>query len=349
MGDPNTSSMTQGNRRGPMRVQELRRPGPVESNPLQPAARDIPAPGAGEVLLRIHTCGVCHTDLHIAEGDLPPRREVVILGHQVVGTVTEAGPGVDLPAGRRVGVTWLYRSCGQCAACRRGEENLCPEARFTGYDVDGGYGEYMLADARYVYDLPDRFSDTEAAPLLCAGIIGYRALRQAQVRPGDRVALFGFGASAHLAVQVAVHWGCTVFVFTRSPRHRRLAEDLGAVWTGSTEDRPPDPADSAVIFAPAGALIPRALAALRPGGTVAVNAVYLDRIPEMDYRLLYGERTLRTVANLTPRDAREFLALAAAIPVRTAVEPFPLADANAALQKLKRREVEGAAVLTIAT
>ena len=332
-----------------MRVQELRRPAPVESNPLRLASRPVPLPGPGEVLLRIVATGVCHTDLHLAEGELPPRRDVVVPGHQVVGVIEQAGPGVSLAPGQRVGVTWLFRSCGRCDACRRGEENLCPEARFTGYDVDGGYAEFMIADANFVYPLPGFFADEEAAPLLCAGIIGYRALRKADVGAGERVGLFGFGASAHLAIQVAVHWGCEVFVFTRSAAHRALAAKLGAVWTGSADDHPPRPLDRAILFAPAGALIPMALAALRPGGTLAINAVYLDRIPDMEYGLLYGERTLRSVSNLTPRDATEFLALAAEIPVRTQVERFSLEEANAALQKLKRREVQGAAVLAIAT
>jgi propanol-preferring alcohol dehydrogenase len=332
-----------------MRAQELHRPAPVETNPLQPAVRPVPVPGPGEVLLRVVATGVCHTDLHIAEGDLPPHRPVVVPGHQVVGTVEKAGEGVRLAAGERVGVTWLYRSCGACAACRRGEENLCAQAQFTGYDIDGGYAEYMLADAGFVYPIPERFTAVEAAPLLCAGVIGYRSLRKAEVSPGDRVGLYGFGASAHLAIQVAVHWGCEVAVFTRGAEHRALAAALGAAWAGTAEETPPQPLDRAVLFAPAGALIPRALAALRPGGTLAINAIHLDGIPPMPYALLYGERTLRSVSNLTPRDAREFLALAAAIPVRVAVESFPLEEANAALQKMKRRAVDGAAVLAVAT
>ncbi len=332
-----------------MRVQHVRRPAPVETNPLEPAFRPVPSPGPGEVLLRVSATGVCHTDLHIVEGELPPRREAVVPGHQVVGIVERVGPGVAFPVGQRVGVTWLYRVCGQCPACRRGEENLCPDARFTGYDEDGGYADFMVAEEGFVYPIPERFSDEEAAPLLCAGIIGYRALRRAEVGPGERVGLFGFGASAHLAIQVARHWGCEAFVFTRHPQHRALAAELGAVWTGSAEERPPAPLDRAILFAPAGALIPPALAALRPGGTLAINAIHLDRIPEMGYGLLYGERTLRSVSNLTPRDAREFLALAAEIPVRTEVERFRLEEANAALQKLKRREIRGAAVLAIRT
>ena len=332
-----------------MRVQELRHPAPVDTHPLRLATRAVPTPGSGEVLLRITATGVCHTDLHIAEGELPPHRKVVVPGHQVVGVVEGAGPGVVLLAGQRVGVTWLYRSCGQCDACRRGAENLCADARFTGYDVDGGYAEYMVADARFVYPIPERFTDEEAAPLLCAGVIGYRALLRADVGAGDRLGLFGFGASAHLAIQVAVYQRCEVFVFTRSEEHRILATKLGAAWTGSADDTPPRPLDRAILFAPTGTLIPKALSALRPGGTLAINAVYLDRIPEMEYRLLAGERTLRSVSNLTPQDVREFLELAAAIPVRSEVERFPLEEANAALLKLKRRAVKGAAVLVIAT
>lgn len=330
-----------------MRVQELHHPRPVEEEPLRPATRAVPVPGPGEVLLRVVATGVCHTDLHIAEGELPPRRQVVVPGHQVVGVVEACGPGVALPLGQRVGVTWLYRACGRCAACRRGEANLCPEARFTGYDVDGGYAEFMVADAGFVYPIPDAFSAVQAAPLLCAGVIGYRSLRKADVAPGERVGLFGFGASAHLAIQVARHWGCEVYVFTRSPEHRALAAQLGAAWTGSADDPPPQPLDRAVLFAPAGALIPRALGSLRPGGTLAINAIYMDHIPQMSYGLLYGERTLRSVSNLTPQDAREFLALAAAIPIVTEAEVFPLEAANAVLQKLKRREVKGAAVLAV--
>jgi propanol-preferring alcohol dehydrogenase len=332
-----------------MRVQELRSPGPIERAPLVLAFRPDPSPGPGEVLLRVIASGVCHTDLHIVEGELPPRRAPVVPGHQVVGVVQRAGPGVDLSPGERMGVTWLYYSCGQCPACTRGEQNLCPEARFTGYDVDGGYADFMIAQAPFIYPIPERFSAIEAAPLLCAGIIGYRSLRLAEVERGDRLGLFGFGASAHLAIQVGVYWRCEVFVFTRSAEHRRLAEELGAVWTGAADDRPPAPLDRAIVFAPSGALIPQALGVLRPGGTLAINAVYLDGIPEMDYGLLYGERTLRSVTNVTPRDAREFLALAAEIPVRTAVEIFRLEEANEALARLKRREIRGAAVLAIAT
>lgn len=330
----------------------LTRPAPVETDPLAAADPPRPDPGPGEVLLRVRACGVCHTDLHIVEGELVPHRLPVIPGHQVVGTVEAVGPdgpAAGLAPGQRVGVTWLFRACGACAACRRGEENLCPSAQFTGYDVDGGYSTWMVADRRFVFPLPERFDDVSAAPLLCAGVIGYRALRRAEVLPGSTVGLYGFGASAHLAMQVARHWGCRVYVFTRSEAHRRLAEDLGAVWTGPVDAVPPEPLDSAVSFAPAGQVIPRALAALRPGGTLAVNAVYLDRLPEMPYALLYGERTLRSVANLTARDAREFLALAAEIPVRTEVERYPLREANAALRRLKARAVQGAAVLEVAS
>jgi len=335
-----------------MAAMVLPRPAPVETDPLVAADPPRPEPGPGEVLLRVRACGVCHTDLHIVEGELAPHRLPVVPGHQVVGTVEAVGPdgaAAGLAPGQRVGVTWLFRACGACAACRRGEENLCPSAQFTGYDVDGGYSTWMVADRRFVFPLPERFDDVSAAPLLCAGVIGYRALRRAEVAPGAAVGLYGFGASAHLAIQVARHWGCRVYVFTRSEAHRRLAEDLGAVWTGPADAAPPEPLDSAVSFAPAGQVIPRALAALRPGGTLAINAVYLDRLPEMPYTLLYGERTLRSVANLTPRDAREFLALAAEIPVRTEVERYPLREANAVLRRLKARAVQGAAVLEVAS
>jgi propanol-preferring alcohol dehydrogenase len=256
--------------------------------------------------------------------------------------------GRDVPPswiGRRVGVAWLHRACGACAACARGDENLCERPQFTGYDVDGGFADYLTAPAAFVYEIPDRFSAIEGAPLLCAGIIGYRALRLAAVAPGAQVGLFGFGASAHLAIQVARHWGCEVSVVTRSAAHRRLAEALGARWVGAPGQRPPTPLDSAVVFAPAGTVVVEALRCLRPGGTVAVNAIRLDGIPAFDYALLYGERTLRSVSNSTRQDGREFLALAAAIPVRVATEILPLGEANQALQRLARGEITGSAVL----
>ncbi len=326
----------------------LPQPRPIADGPLVQRDLPRPIPGPGEILLRVKKCGVCHTDLHIVEGELPPQKLPVIPGHQVVGVVEEVGEGVRIFAsGDRVGVPWLYASCGRCEYCQRGEENLCLEAVFTGYHVDGGYADYLVGRADFAYHLPGRFTDTEAAPLLCAGIIGYRSLRLAGVRPASRVGLFGFGASAHLAIQVARHWGCEVFVFTRSLAHRRLAETLGAAWVGGSQDRPPHELDSAVVFAPSGRVVIDALRQLRRGGTVAVNAVHLDRIPEFDYQWLYWERSLRSVSNATRRDGQEFLQLAAAIPVSVETVTFPLADANGALQAVKRAEISGAAVLEV--
>lgn len=329
-----------------MLAQRLFAPAAVDSSPLMLQTVERPAPGPGQVLLRVRACGICHTDLHVIEGDLLPRRLPLTPGHQVVATVEQLGAGVSgLTHGQRVGVPWLHETCGACAFCARGQENLCDHARFTGWDVNGGYAEFMLAPAGFVIPIPEAFSDEQAAPLLCAGIIGYRALRLAETQPGEHIGLFGFGASAHLAIQLARQWGCAVSVFTRSAEHRALAEALGAEWCGRAEDSPPRPLDRAVIFAPAGGLVPRALSHLRKGGTLAINAIHLSAIPEMDYNLLYGERTVRSVSNATRQDAREFMTLAAQIPVRSAVEMFPLAEANEALRRLKRSEIRGAAVL----
>lgn len=329
-----------------MLAQRLSTPAPIDSAPLQLQTVERPTPGPGQALLRIRACGVCHTDLHVVEGDLPPHHLPLTPGHQIVATVEQLGDGVSgLALGQRVGVPWLHETCGVCAFCARGQENLCDHARFTGWDVNGGYAEYLTANADFVVPIPDAFSDEQAAPLLCAGIIGYRSLRLAEVQPGERVGLFGFGASAHIAIQLARHWDCSISVFTRSAEHRALAEALGAEWCGRAEDKPPRPLDRAVIFAPAGGLVPRALGHLRKGGTLAINAIHLSAIPEMDYNLLYGERTLRSVANATRQDAREFMALAAQIPVRTEVELFPLVEANRALLQLKRSAIKGAAVL----
>jgi propanol-preferring alcohol dehydrogenase len=298
------------------------------------------------LLLRVRACGVCHTDLHIVEGDLPPHQLPITPGHQVVALVEEAGSGVTrFKVGDRVGVPWLHFTCGECEFCRRGEENLCDRAQFTGWDVDGGYAEYMLAHADYVVPIPEGFTDVQAAPLLCAGIIGYRSLRKAGVQPGESVGLYGFGASAHIVIQVARHWGCRVSVFTRSAEHRALAASLGAEWVGGAEEKPPRPLDRAVIFAPVGALVPAALSHLRKGGTLSINAIHMSPIPEMDYTRLYGERTVTSVAHVTRRDALEFMQLAGKIPITTEVQTFPLEDANRALLMLKRSEIKGAAVL----
>jgi propanol-preferring alcohol dehydrogenase len=300
----------------------------------------------GRILIHVSACGVCHTDLHTVEGELRPPRLPIIPGHQVVGRVSAVGPGAgDWSIGERAGIFWLHRACGACEFCRRGEENLCPRAEFTGFHRDGGYAQYLTADSSFAFRLPDAFDDAHAAPLLCAGTIGYRSLRKADLQPGETVGLFGYGASAHLALQLARHWGCRVFVFTRGADHRNHARSMGAEWAGGASDPPPAPLDRAVIFAPSGALVPAALERLRPGGTLAINAIYLSNLPEMKYPLLYGERTVRSVANATRRDAAEFLRLAAEIPIQVTANPYPLKDANRVLQMLKAAKIDGAAVL----
>ncbi len=323
-------------------------PGPIEGRPLRSAELEVAEPEPGQVLLQVGSCGVCHTDLHTVEGDIHPPTLPVTPGHQVVGRIASVGPGVSgVQIGDRVGVPWLHQACGTCEFCRRGEENLCDQARFTGFHVDGGFAEYMLAPADYVLPIHPSISDAQAAPLLCAGIIGYRSLHKADLQPGERLGLVGFGASAHLAIQVAQHWGCQVYVFTRSQKHRKHAESLGAAWVGGAEDEAPKPLDRAVIFAPAGHLVPTTLAKLRRGGTLAINAIHMSPIPEMPYELIYGERTLRSVANATRQDGIEFLQLAAEIPIRATVNRYPLADANRALLDMKHSRINGEAVLTI--
>ena len=325
----------------------LSRPAPIEERPLAPAEGVPPEPGPGEVSIAVAACGVCRTDLHIAEGEVTARLPVTP-GHQAAGRVTALGAGVrGFAVGDAVGVGWMASTCGVCAFCHSGRENLCPAATFTGRDRDGGYAEAMSANARWVYRLPPGVSPVEAAPLLCAGVIGYRSLRLSDIRPGGRLGLFGFGASAHLAIQVALHWKCAVYAFTREERHRVLAREMGAVWAGEADEDPGVPLDAAVTFAPAGELVPLALSRLARGGTVAVNAIHMSPIPSFPYETLYGERVLRSVMNFTRRDAEEFLALAAAIPVRVHAEAFPLEEANDALIRVKRGEVLGAAVLRI--
>jgi len=329
-----------------MRAQQLRSPASIDRAPLVAATVEDPAPAAGELLLRVAACAVCRTDLQLVEGDLEARRLPIVPGHQVVGTVEAVGEGVeDWSVGDRAGVAWLGGSCLECDACRAGRENLCEAARFTGWDRDGGYAELLTVDARFALELPEGFGDLAAAPLLCGGVIGYRALRIAGVEPGMRVGLYGFGASASLAIQVCTHWGCEVFVATRSPREQQRARELGAVWAGGYEETPPQPLDAAVTFAPAGSVVVEALRAVGRGGAVAINAIHLDRVPEFPYELLWWERSLRSVSNFTRRDAREFLELAAAIPIVTTTEVHPLAEANTALQRLRDGEVGGAAVL----
>jgi len=331
-----------------MRAVLLRAPRPIEARPLEVLDLPVPEPGPGQIRIRVTACGVCHTDLHEVEGDLSLPKLPVIIGHQIVGVVDARGPGVSrFREGERAGVPWLHQTCGACRSCRRGDENLCDDARFTGYHVDGGYAEFTLAPERFAHRLPEGLSDADVAPLLCAGIIGYRALRLSEVKPGETLGLFGFGASAHLALQVARAWRCEVWVFTRSAEHQELAKRLGAAWVGRAEAEAPGLLDHAISFAPAGSLIPHALTKLRKGGTLALAGIHLDRIPDMPYSLLYGERTLRSVTAATRRDAEEFLALAGRIPIRCQVEGFLLEEANHALQRLKSSQINGAAVLEI--
>jgi propanol-preferring alcohol dehydrogenase len=326
----------------------LREPKPVEQNPLALAELPLPEPAPGQVRLRVRACGVCHTDLHLVEGEIALPRLPIVPGHQIVGQVDALGEGVSRYAlGDRVGVPWLYSTCGVCAYCRRGLENLCDNARFTGQHADGGFAESMVVPADFAYPIPAGFPDEQAAPLLCAGVIGYRSLRLSEIEPGGRLGLYGFGASAHVTIQVARHWGCEVYVFTRGEEHQRHALELGAAWAGQAQETPPTPLDSAITFAPAGWLVPHVLRALRKGGTLAINAIHMSPIPELPYDLLYGERTLRSVANATRKDAVDLLRLAAEIPIHTDVELYPLAEANAVLQRLKRGKVRGAAVLRI--
>ncbi|MFC2031632.1 zinc-dependent alcohol dehydrogenase family protein [Chloroflexota bacterium] len=326
----------------------MREPGPTEGSPLAETDLPLPQPGPGQIRLRVRTCGVCHTDLHLVEGEISLPRLPIVPGHQIVGEVDALGEGVTgLAPGDRLGVPWLFSTCGACEYCRRGLENLCDNARFTGQHVDGGFAQFMVAPAKSAYRLPDGFPDDQAAPLLCAGIIGFRSLRLSGIQPGERLGLYGFGASAHVTIQIACHWGCEVHVFTRSEAHRRHALDLGAVWVGQAQDSPPAMLDSAITFAPAGWLVPEALRVLRKGGTLAINAIHMSPIPELAYALLYGERIIRSVANSTRQDAVDLLRLAADIPIHTEVEVHPLIEANVVLQRLKYSEVRGAAVLQI--
>jgi propanol-preferring alcohol dehydrogenase len=323
----------------------LSSPAGVRTKPLQIAEIARPSPGQGQVLLRIRACGVCRTDLHIVEGELPPLRSPLVPGHQIVGDIIEGGTP-NLPVGARVGVSWVGGVDGNCPYCRRALENLCDSPTFTGYTVDGGYAEYTLARADFVFPLPAALDDMHAAPLLCAGIIGFRSLRVAGVEPGENVGLFGFGASASLAIAVLLAWKCKVYVSTRGESHRRLATSLGATWVGDEHEKPPLELDRAVTFAPSGDVVIAALSSLRKGGVVAINAIHLDRIPEFDYdRLLWGERQIRSVANMTRADARDFLGLAAKIGLQPRVTSFPLEQANEALAAIKSDSVDGAAVI----
>lgn len=331
-----------------MKAMILGHPQPIEKAPLIGIDTPPPAPGEKEILLEVKACGICRTDLHIIEGELPPKKSPVIPGHQIVAVVKQAGIKVTrFAVGDRVGVPWLHWACGQCAFCRRGQENLCEAARFTGYDVDGGFAQYTLVSEDFAYPVPAGFPDEQAAPLLCAGIIGYRALRLTGVGSGERLGMYGFGASAHVTIQVALHRGCEVLVVTRKDMHRQLAETLGARWVGGEEDTPPAKLDGAIIFAPAGPIVPQALASLRKGGTLVLAGIYMTPIPEMNYQLLYHERAIKSVANYTRRDAQELLQLAGEIPIKTQIEVFPLEEANRALLALKRDGIRGAGVLKI--
>lgn len=332
-----------------MKAMVLREQAPIEQEPLKLEELPDPEPGPGEVRLRALTCGVCHTDLHEVEGDLKLHKQPVIPGHEIVGIVDALGEGASrFTVGDRVGVAWLHSTPETCEFRARGLENLCPDAQFTGWDVDGGYAELAVASEEFVYPIPDALDDAEAAPLLCAGIVGYRALRLAGAERVGRLGLYGFGASAHIVIQVARHWGCEVYVFTRSPEHQQHARELGAVWVGEADEDPGVRLHASIIFAPAGSLIPGALRALERGGTLVCAGIYMTPIPEFDYDLLYGERVLRSVTNATRADGEGLMRVAGEVPVRTDVTVFDLAQANEALRQVKHSEISGAAVLHIA-
>ena len=328
----------------------LNAPARIETNPLQFTDVPAPRPDHGEVLVRVYACGVCRTDLHVVEGELAPRKSPVIPGHQIVGIVEKTGSNASrFSVGCRVGIAWLHRTDGTCSYCRSGAENLCDHPEFTGYSVDGGYAEYVVAPEQFVYAIPEAFADEQAAPLLCAGIIGFRSLRLSGIQAGGTLGFYGFGAAAHLAIQVARHWNIAVYAATRDARHQGLALDLGAKWAGGTLDEPPVQLDAAIVFAPAGEIVPAALKALRKGGTLVLGGIHMSPIPSFDYDLLYQERVVRSVANNTRQDGEDFLRIAAEIPIRTRVEAFPLQDANRALNALKNDAIQGAAVLQIAS
>lgn len=334
-----------------MKACVLQTPAPVERFPLE--VRTVPRPvlRTGELLIRVTACGVCRTDLHVVEGELEQRLVPVIPGHQVVGVIVESrDPAAGLSEGQRVGVAWLHSTCGKCRFCLSGRENLCERAEFTGWTRNGGFAEYVLAPADFVYPIPDGFNDVQAAPLLCAGIIGYRALRLTNLSAwnGARIGIYGFGAAGHVCIQVARSRGADVYVATRDrDKHRALAEELGAVWVGDTFDEPSVKLDAAIVFAPAGEIVPAALKALDKGATLVLGGIHMSPIPELPYSLIYGERAIRSVANNTRTDGNEFLAEAAAIPVKTSVETFSLDRANQALIALKNDAVKGAAVLVV--
>lgn len=329
-----------------VRAWQVVSPGPIEENPIVMTDLSMPEPAHGEIRVRVKACGVCRTDLHIAEGDLEPRKALVVPGHEVVGVVEELGSGVErFSVGDRVGIAWLRQTCGRCRWCRRGQENLCVAPVFTGWDDDGGYAEFAVVDANYAYPIPDVFTDEQAAPLLCGGIIGYRALRRAQLPERGRLGIYGFGGSAHLTAQVAIHQGATVHVMTRSPEARDLALSLGCASANGAYDDPPEKLDSAILFAPVGELVPVALRALERGGTLAIAGIHLSTIPELDYRWLFEERQIRSVTANTRTDGAELLEVASRIPIRPTTTSYPLAAADQALRDLAADRVNGAAVL----
>ena len=331
-----------------MRAMVLHEQKPIEEAPLRLEDVPKPEPGPGEILIHVHTCGVCHTDLHIVEGDLPLHKKPIIVGHQIVGTVEAVGEGVTKHRiGDRVGVPWVHKTCGECEFCKAGKENLCLHPLFTGWDVDGGFAEYTVAPEDFSYPIPEGVDDAHAAPLLCAGIVGYRTLKLSELQPGQRLGIYGFGASAHIVIQIARYWGAEVYVFTRSDEHKRHALELGAAWVGEAQDTPPKKIHSAVIYAPAGWIVKEALRVLERGGTISIGGIYMTPIPELPYDLLYWEHTVRSTANATREDARELLQLAGEIPIHTDIEVFPLEEANEALRRLKHSELKGSAVLNI--
>src|SRR2546423_378986 len=326
----------------------LVRPAAVKTQPLQFTDVPVREPEPYELLVQVRYCGVCRTDLHIVEGELAPKKSPVIPGHQIVGLVEKVGINVtQFSAGSRVGIAWLHKTDGTCSYCRSGAENLCDHPEFTGYTVDGGYAEYVIAPEQFVYAIPEKFGDEQAAPLLCAGIIGFRSLRLSGIRAGGKLGFYGFGAAAHVAIQVARHWGVDVYAATRDARHQRLAMELGAKWAGETFAEPPVKLDAAIVFAPAGEIVPAALKALRKGGALVLGGIHMSAIPSFNYELLYQERVIRSVANNTRQDGQDFLRVAAEIPIRTHVQLFPLGEANRALNALKNDAIPGAAVLQI--
>jgi alcohol dehydrogenase, propanol-preferring len=340
-----------------MKACVLKAPAAIEMNPLAYMDVPVPEPAAGEVLVRVNYCGVCRTDLHVIEGELKPQKLPVIPGHQVVGVIEKLGTAVakqhpgraasKITAGSRVGIAWLHHTDGSCPYCLAGGENLCDNPSFTGYTVDGGYAESIVAPADFVYPIPEEFPDEQAAPLLCAGIIGFRCLRQSGIQSGGKLGFYGFGAAAHVAIQVARHWSIEVYAATRDARHQKLAMELGAKWAGRTLAEPPVKLDAAIIFAPAGEIIPAALRALRKGGTLVLGGIYMSPTPPLEYDWLYHERVIRSVANNTRQDGHDFLRVAAEIPIRTRVQLYPLGDANRALNALKNDAIPGAAVLQV--